>query len=75
MADDPDVEAFEERTDAATRAIIQSHIAQMAEHFDTVQVIVTRYCPQSGTTMNGLGEGNYYARIASAEAWVKQAKK
>lgn len=54
--------------------LIRSHAAQLAEHFDAVQIIVTRHDPAGGggggTVMADHGEGNWFARYGSVREWV-----
>jgi hypothetical protein len=50
--------------------ILRNCCARLSEHFDTVQIVVTRE-QQGGTMMGHYGDGNVYARIASAQQWLK----
>jgi len=51
--------------------ILQSFVSQLAEHFDTVQVICTRRLPEEGgTIIADRGAGNWYARYGSLKEWV-----
>lgn len=55
-----------EERDALIRAI-----AGLAEHFDVVQVLVSRHDPvANATTALSAGIGNTYARIGHAEDWL-----
>lgn len=51
---------------------VQDHAAALAEHFDSVQIICTRYAGPDGTTIVSNGAGNFYTRYGSVTAWVKQ---
>lgn len=52
--------------------ILNSHIAQLSEHFSTVNVIVTKDPGEDGqTTCYGRGSGNYYARVGSTREWLR----
>lgn len=51
--------------------ILDSHASQLAEHFDSVQIIVTDFCPQTGTGSMEVGRGNYYARYGSVREWMR----
>ena len=51
--------------------ILENHVAQLAEHFDTVQIFVTRYIGESKETVNAhYGTGNYFARVGQVGTWV-----
>lgn len=51
--------------------LVQKHIAQLSEHFDSVQIFVTRHDGESGSTLGvNLGEGNWYARRGHVEDWL-----
>lgn len=52
------------------RKLINSLVAQLAEHFETVQVIVTNTYGEDGTSLLHAGKGNFYARKASLEEWL-----
>jgi hypothetical protein len=49
--------------------ILDSHVAQLAEHFDTVQIIATRYDDRT-TRIWAWGAGNWYGRVGSIRAWL-----
>ncbi len=54
-------------------AIVQRHVDQLGEHFDTVQILVTRldYDKDRGCTVNiARGTGNWFARFAQAKTFV-----
>ena len=52
-------------------SIVRSHAAQLAEHFDTVQIFVTRHDEQQdGTIAVDRGEGNWYARFGQVKEWI-----
>lgn len=52
--------------------IIEVHVNQLMEHFDTVQIFVTRHEPATlnGTVRADLGGGNWYARYGQAKEWL-----
>lgn len=52
-------------------AIIKRHAAQLAEHFDSVQVFATRKS-EDGTVNAQWGEGNWFARFGQVRAWLVQ---
>ena len=72
---DDEVEQSDEALVKRQWKVLDSHIAQLAEHFDSVQVVVTSHCPQTGTSTYGAGSGNYYARLASVDNWVRAEKR
>lgn len=45
---------------------------QLGEHFDTVQIFVTRYEPaeDGGTTNIHYGTGNWFARFGHVRDWI-----
>jgi hypothetical protein len=49
--------------------IIQSHMAQLAEEFDTIQIFCTRK-EEEGTASYFDGAGNWYARYGQIKAWT-----
>ena len=52
------------------RKIVQRAISTLMEHFDTVQVFVSRYDPLTKETYyTDDGEGNFLARIAQIRGW------
>ena len=50
-------------------ALVKSHSARLAEHFDAVQVFVTKKT-EDGTTVCSWGDGNWYARYGQVKAWI-----
>jgi hypothetical protein len=47
--------------------------AELMEHFDTVQIIVTKHDRKDNTTdMLSNGSGNLYARLASVDDWLSR---
>ena len=57
--------------------MLRDEVAKLAEHFDTVQVFVSKY--ESGFTHSfSVGEGNFNARQGQVKNWVirqEQAEK
>jgi hypothetical protein len=52
-------------------AILDSHVAQLCEHFDTVQIFVTRQNGEENVTMTAdKGNGNWYARYGQVREWI-----
>jgi hypothetical protein len=50
--------------------LVRRHVHQLAEHFDTVQVFVTRHRGREGTENVVLGAGNWFARYGHVYAWL-----
>jgi hypothetical protein len=57
-----------------TESIIEKAVTQLGEHFDTVQIFVTRHesGEKGGTLHNQSGVGNWYARYGQVREWVNQ---
>lgn len=64
--------------------LVDNHVAQLLEHFDSVTILVTAHGGVPAETAGYVsGGGNYYARIGKAKEWllmdkaevVKQASK
>jgi len=54
--------------------MLKRHCAQLAEHFDTVHIFVTRHAPQEGGTVNATwGLGNWFARRGQVAEWMTKA--
>lgn len=52
--------------------VLDSKTAELMEHFDTVQIVVTRHNKSDDTTdMMSKGRGNLYARFSSVDAWIE----
>jgi hypothetical protein len=54
-------------------AIVQRHVEQLAEHFDTVQILVTRldWEEDRGSTVNiARGTGNWFARYGQMKTFT-----
>lgn len=49
------------------------HAVQLMEHFDSVQIICTKHAPD-GTATYRSGDGNWYARVASTEEFLRSAR-
>lgn len=52
--------------------ILEKHIAQLGEHFDTVQIFVTKYVKNKETFNIYNGTGNYFARYGQIEQWINR---
>lgn len=51
--------------------IIEKHIAQLMEHFESVQIIATKI-EGDETIAASKGDGNWYARVGSVRDWLAQ---
>lgn len=47
-----------------------SHIAQLSEHFDSVQISATTFNPDGSTTVINRGSGNFFTRYGSTKMFV-----
>lgn len=50
--------------------LVQKAVDDLGEHFDTVQIFVTRYEGGDGTTNINLGTGNWFARFGHVSEWL-----
>jgi hypothetical protein len=53
-------------------AFINKHVGQIAEHFDCVQILVSRTNPDGNTETVFMGSGNWYARKGMADELLKK---
>lgn len=51
------------------QSVLRDAIATLMEHFDTVQVVVTRRA-NDGTIIAAEDSGNFYARVGSVHRWL-----
>ncbi len=51
--------------------IVQSHVAQLSEHFDNVQIFCTKTI-EDGTINIQYGSGNWFARYGHIKWWLHQ---
>lgn len=57
--------------DEETSRILSEAVSSLREHFDTVQIFVTRHdIDAEGTLSRAEGSGNYFARYGLCEQWV-----
>jgi hypothetical protein len=61
----------EEAEEEKDMKLLTSHAAQLAEHFNTVQLFATRH-EDDGTVTVAYGEGNWYARYGQIKLWIKR---
>jgi len=51
--------------------IIEQHLCQLGEHFDSVQIFATRHDPEAGGTVNAqMGSGNWFTRYGQVREWI-----
>jgi hypothetical protein len=52
--------------------LVRKHVQALGEHFDTVQILVTRHMPaeKNGTVSIEQGSGNWFARRGQARDFV-----
>jgi len=52
--------------------LVKQHVAALSEHFDSVQIFVSRHDPaiQDGTVTVSWGAGNWYARAGQIREWI-----
>lgn len=69
--DEQQADEEDERAESDMR-IVRSHVTQLAEHFDTIQVFCTRHMETElgGTIVLHLGSGNWFARYGGVREWV-----
>ena len=51
--------------------LVEGVVSQLMQHFDTVQVFVTRVEPSGETIGFGPGRGNWYARYGQVHEWLE----
>lgn len=56
--------------------IVKRHCQQLGEHFDSVQIFVTRHMPAelSGTRNINYGSGNWFTRYGQVQMWLKYSE-
>lgn len=63
----------DEEADARDRdlKLVRSHVAQLSEHFDSVQVFAQRHDPELNGTVNVVyGSGNWFSRYGLIKHWI-----
>jgi len=51
---------------------VRRHVAQLAEHFDSVEVFCTRSAGEETMSVN-LGAGNWFTRYGQVVEWILKA--
>jgi hypothetical protein len=54
--------------------LLDKVVANLAEHYDTVQIIVTRHDGDAGTLVRTRGCGNWSARYGSAKEYIENCE-
>lgn len=56
--------------------ILKRHCQGLGEHFETVQIFVSRHMPAEldGTRSMNYGSGNWFARYGQVSLWMTQSK-
>lgn len=63
--------ADETQTEQASK-LLDTHVEQLMNHFDTVQIMCTRYVNGESTTQYfSYGKGNAMARMQYARLWLE----
>lgn len=71
-----DTQQDSEDTEERDLRMVKAHCAQLAEHFETVEIFVTRHTgDEDGTIAANWGAGNWYARFGQIQTWVRTNKK
>lgn len=53
--------------------MLQKHVEQLGEHFDSVQIFCTRHEPPDGTVNVSYGSGNWFARFGHVSDWLTKS--
>jgi len=64
-----------ERQAVSEMDMLKAHANQLAEHFDTVQIFVTRHDAGEldGTVNANYGTGNWFTRYGQVSTWMTKA--
>jgi hypothetical protein len=76
MAESNEEEAAEERQKEELKKleIIDAHVAQLSEHFDLVQILVSNHHDNTGSTAIYRGSGNWFGRYGMIRDWYVKAE-
>ncbi len=57
---------------AALQSMVEHHASQLAEHFDSVRIFVTRNTEdgEQNTVAVDSGRGNFYAQLGQIHEWL-----
>lgn len=54
---------------------VERAVTALSEHFDSVQVFVSRFDPESGLTVSySIGNGNWHARVGHVRSWLAKGE-
>ena len=61
-----------ESSENAEMKLVDNHVNQLLEHFDTVQIFASRHAPTThdGTVRMHSGAGNWFARYGQVRDWI-----
>lgn len=60
-------------TEEHSKALLERHVAALREHFDAVQIFVSRFDGEKNETMVlHEGHGNYCARTGQVKDWLDE---
>ena len=56
--------------------LVEDHVARLSEHFDSVQIFVTKHdnAAYNGTRNINWGTGNWFARYGQVMEWLKRTE-
>ena len=61
------------KSNPSAHVLLESYCNKLMEHFDTVQIIVTKHNPkENSTSMDCFGRGNHFANLAAVEEWLEE---
>lgn len=69
-----DTAGRDDRSPESDIKLLDRAIAVLSEHFDTVQVFVSREIADGSTVTVNRGQGNYFARYGQASCWVDRQR-
>jgi hypothetical protein len=53
--------------------IVKKHAIQLLEHFENVQIFVSKYDSEEGTVSVTYGEGNWFSRLGQVKEFVTKS--
>ncbi len=61
-----------EERDTERLAILKKHVAELAEHYDAVQIVATWLASDNLTRSHKCGSGNWYARTGLCREFINE---
>lgn len=55
--------------------ILETRVENLRAHFDSVQIVATRFNENGSTTLYDAGDGNWFARYGSLKDWVRKQER